>query len=88
MRITCVSYCNNLSYFCLEPGLLEELARRVEAAEAKFDSAKMDLSLKQLEDAKKTQVKCCLIGFYYISNIDSPFLIFVFCIELFVDESL
>ena len=68
MRITCVSYCNNLSYFCLEPGLLEELARRVEAAEAKFDSAKMDLSLKQLEDAKKTQVKCCFIGFYYISN--------------------
>merc|ERR1711997_779974 len=40
-----------------EPGLLEELARRVEAAEAKFDSAKMDLSLKQLEDAKKTQAQ-------------------------------
>merc|ERR1712113_281711 len=40
-----------------EPGLLEELARRVEAAEAKFDSAKMDLSLKQLEDAKKIQAQ-------------------------------
>ena len=64
------------------------MARRVEAAEAKFDSAKMDLSLKQLEDAKKTQVKCCFIGFYYISYINSPFLFFVFCIELFVDESL
>ena len=67
---------------------MEELARRVEAAEAKFDSAKMDLSLKQLEDAKKIQVKCCFKGFYYEFNINSPVLIFVFCFELFVDETL
>ena len=73
---------------CLEPGLLEELARRVEAAEAKFDSAKMDLSLKQLEDAKKIQVKFCFKGFYHEFNIDNPVLFFVFCFKLCADESL
>ena len=40
----------------LEPGLLEELARRVEAAEAKFESANLDLRLTELEAAKKRQV--------------------------------
>ena len=39
-----------------EPGLLEELARRVEAAEAKFESANLDIRLTELEDAKKRQV--------------------------------
>ena len=39
-----------------EPGLLEELARRVEAAEAKFESANLDLRLTELEAAKKRQV--------------------------------
>merc|ERR1711997_1044914 len=40
-----------------EPGLLEELARRVEAAEAKFDSANLDIRLTELEDAKKRQAE-------------------------------
>merc|ERR1711997_601218 len=40
-----------------EPGLLEELARRVEAAEAKFESANLDLRLTELEAAKKRQAE-------------------------------
>merc|ERR1711997_191314 len=40
-----------------EPGLLEELARRVEAAEAKFESANLDIRLTELEDAKKRQAE-------------------------------
>ena len=40
----------------VEPGLLDELKRRVEAAEAKFESANLDLRLTELEAAKKRQV--------------------------------
>ena len=42
--------------FFVEPGLLEELARRVEAAEAKFQAVDLDLRLKELEAAKQRQV--------------------------------
>ena len=57
-----------------EPGLLEELARRVEAAEAKFESANLDLRLTELEAAKKRQVTYTfflfgLFGYYYYYNI-------------------
>lgn len=38
-----------------EPGLLEELARRVEAAEQKFQAAELDLRLRDLEAAKQRQ---------------------------------
>merc|ERR1711997_1241182 len=40
-----------------EPGLLEELARRVEAAEAKFQAVDLDLRLKELEAAKQRQAE-------------------------------
>ena len=39
-----------------EPGLLEELARRVEEAESKFRAADLDQKLKALEEAKQRQV--------------------------------
>ena len=55
-----------------EPGLLEELARRVEAAEAKFESANLDLRLTELEAAKTRQVMCQSLEFvwsiYQINN--------------------
>jgi hypothetical protein len=41
---------------CLEPGLLEELERRVGLAEAKFMEADLELRLEQLEQAKQRQV--------------------------------
>ena len=42
---------------CTEPGLLDELARRVEEAEKKFQAADLDLRLKELDAAKQRQVK-------------------------------
>ena len=39
-----------------EPGLLDELARRVEEAERKFQAADLDLRLKELDAAKQRQV--------------------------------
>ena len=39
-----------------EPGLLDELARRVEEAEKKFQAADLDLRLKELDAAKQRQV--------------------------------
>ena len=39
-----------------EPGLLEELARRVEDAEAQFEAQDLDLTLRDLEAAKQRQV--------------------------------
>ena len=50
-----------------EPGLLEELARRVEAAEAKFESANLDLRLTELEAAKKRQVTYIFFLFGYLN---------------------
>ena len=38
---------------CSEPGLLEELARRVEDAEAQFEAQDLDLTLRDLEAAKQ-----------------------------------
>ena len=49
-----------------EPGLLEELARRVEAAEAKFESANLDLRLTELEAAKKRQVTHTFVLFRHL----------------------
>jgi hypothetical protein len=43
--------------FIAEPGLLDELARRVEEAEKKFQAADLDLRLKELDAAKQRQVK-------------------------------
>jgi hypothetical protein len=43
--------------FFSEPGLLDELARRVEEAERKFQAADLDLRLKELDAAKQRQVK-------------------------------
>lgn len=43
--------------YILEPGLLDELARRVEEAEKKFQAADLDLRLKELDAAKQRQVK-------------------------------
>lgn len=40
-----------------EPGLLDELERRVEEAERKFQAADLDLRLKELEAARQRQVK-------------------------------
>ena len=42
-----------------EPGLLDELARRVEEAERKFQAADLDLRLKELDAAKQRQVNKC-----------------------------
>jgi len=39
-----------------EPGLLEELERRVGLAEAKFMEADLELRLEELEQAKQRQV--------------------------------
>lgn len=39
-----------------EPGLLDELERRVEEAERKFQAADLDLRLKELEAARQRQV--------------------------------
>ena len=43
-------------YPYLEPGLLEELERRVVDAESKFRAAELDQKLKRLEEAKQRQV--------------------------------
>ena len=43
-------------HICLEPGLLEELERRVSLAEAKFMEADLELRLEELEQAKQRQV--------------------------------
>jgi len=40
-----------------EPGHLDELERRVEEAERKFQAADLDLRLKELEAARQRQVK-------------------------------
>lgn len=48
------------SYFhfpLLEPGLLEALKFRVEAAEQKFRTAQLDDRLKEFEAARQRQVK-------------------------------
>jgi hypothetical protein len=52
--------------FFSEPGLLDELARRVEEAERKFQAADLDLRLKELDAAKQRQVKIkfILLKFY------------------------
>ena len=48
-------------YFCLlEPGLLEELQIRVEAAEQKFKAAELDDHLSEFEVARQRQVKILL----------------------------
>ncbi len=43
--------------FFVEPGLLDELERRVEEAERKFQAADLDFRLKELEAARQRQVK-------------------------------
>ena len=43
-------------HICVEPGLLEELERRVSLAEAKFMEADLELRLEELEQAKQRQV--------------------------------
>ena len=48
-------------YFCLlEPGLLEELQIRVEAAEQKFKAAELDDHLSEFEVARQRQVNILL----------------------------
>ena len=45
----------NSTYFS-EPGLLEELQKRVEAAEQKFKAAELDDHLSEFEVARQRQV--------------------------------
>ena len=40
-----------------EPGLMDELARRVEEAESQFQAQDLDQTLRDLEAAKQRQVK-------------------------------
>jgi hypothetical protein len=40
----------------IEPGLLDDLAKRVEEAERKFQAADLDLRLRELDAAKQRQV--------------------------------
>ncbi len=40
----------------IEPGLLDDLAKRVEEAEKKFQAADLDLRLRELDAAKQRQV--------------------------------
>jgi hypothetical protein len=43
---------------------LDELARRVEEAERKFQAADLDLRLKELDAAKQRQVNVFVLKFY------------------------
>ena len=47
----------------LEPGLLDELRRRVEVAEQNFKAAELDNRLEEFKAAKKLQVCCQKIKF-------------------------
>jgi hypothetical protein len=47
---------------------LDELARRVEEAERKFQAADLDLRLKELDAAKQRQVKIKCICIKVLSN--------------------
>ena len=41
----------------LDPSFLDELERRLDAAERKYQEADLESKLKQLEEAKQRQVK-------------------------------
>lgn len=52
----------NLIYCFSEPGLLEALKFRVEAAEQKFRTAQLDDRLKEFEAARQRQVKLSVLN--------------------------
>ena len=55
--------------FCSDPSILNDLERRLDAAERKYQEADLETKLKALEEAKQRQVKylyfSIFIQFYY-----------------------
>jgi hypothetical protein len=56
LQCTCRMCVFDNKFHASEPGLLEELERRVGLAEAKFMEADLELRLEELEQAKQRQV--------------------------------
>ena len=50
-----MTFCH-IFFYVTEPGLLEDLARRVEEAEQLFQARDLDVTLRDLQAAKQRQV--------------------------------